>query len=43
MRFVKLPEGPTVKIDPRSIICTDLDTEAVLDVVDGRRGAAVRW
>ena len=43
MRFVKLPAGPTVKIDPWSIMFTDLDTGAVLDVVDGRRGTAVRW
>ena len=43
MRFVKLPDGPTVKIDPWSIMFTDLDTGAVLDVVDGRRGTAVRW
>ena len=43
IRFVKLPDGPTVKIDPWSIVFTDLDTGAVLDVVDGRRGSAVRW
>ena len=43
MRFVKLADGPTVKIDPWSIMFTDLDTGAVLDVVDGRRGTAVRW
>ena len=43
IRFVKLPDGPTVKIDPWSIMFTDLDTGAVLDVVDGRRGTAVRW
>ncbi len=43
IRFVKLPDGPTVKIDPWSILFTDLDTGAVLDVVDGRRGTAVRW
>lgn len=43
MRFVKLTDGPTVKIDPWSIVFTDLDTGAVLDVVDGRRGTAVRW
>ena len=43
MRFVKLADGATVKIDPWSIMFTDLDTGAVLDVVDGRRGTAVRW
>lgn len=43
VRFVKLPDGPTVKIDPWSIVFTDLDTGVVLDVVDGRRGSAVRW
>ena len=43
MRFVKLDNGATVKIDPWSILFTDLDTGAVLDVVDGRRGTAVRW
>lgn len=43
MRFVKLDNGPTVKIDPWSIMFTDLDTGCVLDVVDGRRGTAVRW
>lgn len=43
IRFVKLPDGLTVKLDPWSIVFTDLDTGAVLDVVDGRRGVAVRW
>ena len=43
IRFVKLADGPTVKIDPWSIVFTDLDTGSVLDVVDGRRGTAVRW
>jgi len=43
LRFVKLADGPTVKIDPWSIVFTDLDTGSVLDVVDGRRGTAVRW
>ena len=43
IRFVKLPDGPTVKIDLWSIMFTDLDTGAVLDVVDGRRGTAGRW
>ena len=42
MRFVKLPDGPTVKIDPWSIVLTDLHSGYVLDVVDGRRGTAVR-
>lgn len=32
IRFVKLPDGPTVRIDPRSILFTGLDTGAVLDV-----------
>ena len=40
---MKLADGPTVKIDPWSIVFTDLDTGSVLDVVDGRRGTAVRW
>jgi transposase len=43
VRFVKLADGPTIKLDPWSIVFTDLDTGAVLDVVDGRRGTAVRW
>ncbi len=42
IRFVTLPDGPTVKIDPWSIMFTDLDTGGVLDAVDGRRGTAVR-
>ncbi len=43
IRFVKLGDGSTVKLDPWSIVFTDLDTGAVLDVIDGRRGFAVRW
>lgn len=42
MRFVKIDAGPTVKIDPWSIVFTDLTTGLVVDVVDGRRGSAVR-
>ena len=39
IRFVTPPDGPTVMIDPCwSIVFTDLDTGAVLNVVDGRRG-----
>jgi transposase len=43
VRFVTLADGPTITLDPWSIVFTDLDTGAVLDVVDGRRGTAVRW
>ncbi len=43
VRFVRLAEGPTVRVEPWSVVFTDLDTGAVLDVVDGRRGRAVRW
>lgn len=32
-----------MKLDPWSLVFTDLDTGAVLDVIDGRRGYAVRW
>lgn len=42
IRFVKLADGQTVKIDPWSIVFTDLDTGAVLDVAAGRRGLTVR-
>lgn len=42
VRYVKTAQGSTVKVDPWSVVLTDLDTSQVLDVVSGRRGAAVK-
>jgi len=44
-RKVHYARGHTAKvirIEPWSIVFTDLDTGKILDIVDGRRGAAVK-
>ena len=43
VRFVRdVDTGTTTRVEPWSIVFTDLGTGAILDVVDGRRGATVR-
>lgn len=44
VRYARGRTGKVVRIEPWSIVFTDLDTGKILDIVDGRRGAAVkRW
>lgn len=44
VRFVRNTSGKVQRIEPWSIVFTDLDTGMILDVVDGRRGATVlKW
>ncbi|GAA0202637.1 hypothetical protein GCM10009526_26590 [Glutamicibacter creatinolyticus] len=42
VRYARGGNGKVVRIEPWSIVFTDLDTGKILDIVDGRRGAAVR-
>lgn len=42
VRYLKNDAGKVTRIEPWSIVFMDLDTGAVLDIVDGRRGQAVR-
>jgi len=43
VRYLRDPDTHAVtRVEPWSIVFTDLDTGALLDVVDGRRGATVR-
>ena len=43
VRYLRDPDTQTVKrVEPWSIVFTDLDDGAILDVVDGRRGATVK-
>lgn len=42
VRYARGRSGKVVRIEPRSIVFTDLDTGKILDIVDGRRGAAVK-
>jgi transposase len=42
VRYLKNEEGKVTRVEPWSIVFTDLDTGAILDIVDGRRGQAVR-
>ncbi|MGP5666841.1 ISL3 family transposase, partial [Glutamicibacter arilaitensis] len=42
VRYVCGRNGKVVRIEPWSIVFTDLDTGKILDIVDGRRGATVR-
>src|SRR5699024_7097400 len=42
VRYVRDADtGATTRVEPWSIVFTDLDTGAILDVVDGRRGKTV--
>lgn len=41
VRFTRDEHGKVTRIEPWSIVFTDLDTGAILDVVDGRRGKTV--
>lgn len=41
-RYLKNDAGKVTRVEPWSIVFTDLDTGAILDIVDGRRGQAVR-
>lgn len=44
VRYVRKSSGKLLRIEPRSIVFTDLDTGMILVVVDGRRGAMVpKW
>ncbi|MGP9526703.1 ISL3 family transposase [Glutamicibacter sp. AOP5-A2-18] len=44
VRYARGRTGKVVRIEPWSIVFTDLDTGKILDIVDGRRGTAVkRW
>ena len=42
VRYARGRRGKVVRIEPWSIVFTDLDTGKILDIVDGRRGAAVK-
>ncbi len=43
VRYLREPDTQSVKrVEPWSIVFTDLDDGAILDVVDGRRGATVK-
>lgn len=41
-RRVRYLKNDVTRVEPWSIVFTDLDTGAILDIVDGRRGQAVR-
>jgi transposase len=41
VRFVLRTTGKMMRVEPWSIVFTDLDTGTILDIVDGRRGKAV--
>ncbi|GAA4815595.1 ISL3 family transposase [Nocardioides caeni] len=42
VRYVRDHDGGVTRVEPWSIMLTGLDTGAILDVVDGRRGPAVK-
>ncbi len=42
VRYLKNDAGKVTRVEPWSIVFTGLDTGAILDIVDGRRGQAVR-
>ncbi|MGP5410897.1 transposase family protein, partial [Glutamicibacter ardleyensis] len=42
VRYARGRTGKVIRIEPWSIVFTDLDTGKILDIVDGRRGAAVK-
>ncbi len=42
VRYARGRSGNVVRVEPWSIVFTDLDTGKILDIVDGRRGAAVK-
>jgi transposase len=41
VRYTRGEHGTVTRVEPWSIVFTDLDSGAILDVVDGRRGATV--
>ena len=41
VRYTRDEHGTVTRVEPWSIVFTDLDTGAILDVVDGRRGTSV--
>lgn len=41
VRFVLGTTGKMMRVEPRSIVFTDLDTGTILDIMDGRCGKAV--
>ena len=41
IRYVLGASGKAIRLEPWSIVFTDLDTGRILDVIDGRRGKAV--
>ncbi|XVX18959.1 ISL3 family transposase [Actinomycetota bacterium] len=41
VRYTRDEHGTVTRVEPWSIVFTDLDTGAILDVVDGRRGRTV--
>lgn len=44
VRYARGRSGKVVRIDPWSIVFSDLDTGTILEIVDGHRGATVkRW
>ncbi|MNW24713.1 hypothetical protein D3C74_14410 [compost metagenome] len=44
VRYARDRSEKVVRIEPWSIVFTDLDTGKILDIVDGRRGVAVmKW
>ncbi len=42
VRYVRDEDGGVTRVEPWSVMLTDLETGAILDVVDGRRGPAVK-
>ncbi|MBN6754379.1 transposase [Kocuria palustris] len=42
VRYLADETGRIKRVEPWSIVFTDLDTGTILDIVDGRRGATVR-
>lgn len=42
VRYVRDQTGGVTRVEPWSVMLTDLDTGAILDVVDGRRGPALK-
>ena len=42
VRYVRESDGSVRRVEPWSVMLTDLDTGAILDVVDGPRGKAVK-
>ena len=43
VRYTRDEHGTVTRVEPWSIVFTDLDTGAILDIVDGRRGTVTTW